>query len=67
METDSVVKNHTKRYLPKLLERYSDLRKIDKLYQANEKVAQIQSTMADNINKVMVNSDSLDVENTFYL
>ena len=68
MESDLTIQSHTKRYVPKLLEKYCDLKKIDKVYAAQENVSEIQNIMADNLIKAQASSEKLDVSiNSFSL
>jgi len=59
MESDITVSAHTKRYVPKLMEKYCDLKSVDKLYAANQQVSEITSIMGENLRKASVNADNL--------
>jgi len=61
MESDITVSGHTKRYVPKLMEKYCDLKKVDKIYAAQENVNEITSIMSENLRKASVNAESLNV------
>ncbi len=65
MESDITVSAHTKRYVPKMMEKYCDLKNVDKIYQANEKVSEITAVMGENLRKASVNAENLNVKN-FY-
>jgi len=63
MESDITVSAHTKRYVPKMMEKYCDLKSVDKLYAANEKVSEITTIMGENLRKASVNAENLNVKN----
>jgi len=63
MESDITVSGHTKRYVPKLMEKYSDLKNVDKIYAAQESVQEITTIMGENLRKASVNAESLHVRN----
>ena len=64
IETDSIVRKHTKRYLSKLVERYSDLRNVDKLAQAFDKQMGIEKNMRETFIKVIDMNEKLNVYKT---
>lgn len=77
MESDITVSAHTKRYVPKLMEKYCDLKSVDKLYAANQQVSEITTIMGENLRKASVNAENLqriqqnsknfkDLANDFY-
>ena len=61
METESQVQSYVKKFLPQLMEKYCDLKKIDKIYQANEHINDIVLTMSQNIIKTQQNHETLKV------
>ena len=61
METETQVQAFTKRFLPQTMEKFCDLRKIDKLYVANEHVHEIAQTMSEALLKTQKNAEALRV------
>jgi len=56
LETESTIKGHTYRYLPKLFEKYCDLKQVDKIGAANAHLEGITMTMNENIRKTELNA-----------
>jgi hypothetical protein len=61
MESDLTVQNHTRRYLPRLLMKYNDLRTLDSLARAQENATKAQNVMKENILKAMENKEKFEV------
>jgi len=61
LESDLTVQSHSRKYLPKIVNKFSDLKSVDKLYAAQENVNQIQNVMAENIKKTVQNQQRLEV------
>jgi len=63
LETEATIKRHTDRYLPKLLEKYCDLNKVDKIGAATSHFEGITMTMSENIQKTQLNAQKMQVNN----
>ena len=55
------IQRHVKRSIPMLLKKYEDIKSLDKIMSAQSNVNIIQDTMQENLNKVIKNTQNLDV------
>ena len=61
-ESDVTISAKAKTFLPNIAMKFDDLKKIDKLFEAQNTVDEISRTMTTNLSKVMNNTENLHVK-----